>query len=81
MGVASLTKTKRAAWRVGNGVAPSKIEIYRVLLAERLPIIRVSLRKADVDAPLDLQLLVDACYRNRDYEYTIDYRAGTGAIA
>src|SRR5947208_13477770 len=39
-------------------------EIYRVPLQERLPAIRVPLRQADVDVPLDLQALVAQVYRH-----------------
>jgi hypothetical protein len=58
----------RRAWRA------STLEIYRMPLTERLPVVRVPLRPADADSPLDLQALIDSCYRNGDYEYTIDYR-------
>lgn len=47
-------------------------EIYRVPLRERLPAIRIPLRKTDEDVPLDLQPLIDQCYRNAAYD-DIDY--------
>jgi hypothetical protein len=50
-------------------------EIYRVPLRERLPTIRVPLREGDADVPLDLQALIDLCYRNGGYEDDIDYSA------
>ncbi len=49
-------------------------EVYRVPLRERLPIIKVPLRKTDADVPLDLQALVEQCYRNGGYDEDIDYR-------
>jgi Protein of unknown function (DUF4058) len=50
-------------------------EIYRVPLRERLPVIQVPLREADAGVPLDLQALIDLCYRNGGYDEDIDYRA------
>jgi Protein of unknown function (DUF4058) len=50
-------------------------EIYRVPLRERLPIIKIPLRESDDDAPLDLQALIDQCYRNGGYDEDIDYQA------
>ncbi|MBM4089260.1 MAG: DUF4058 family protein [Planctomycetes bacterium] len=57
----------RRAWR------PMHAEVYRVPLRERLPIIGVPLRETDADVPLDLQALVDQCYRNGGYDNDIDY--------
>ena len=42
-------------------------------LWQRLPIIKIPLRPGDADVPLDLQALVDQCYRNGGYEGTLDY--------
>lgn len=50
-------------------------EIYRVPLRERLPVIRLPLRATDSDIPLDLQAVIDQCYRNGGYDEDIDYRA------
>jgi len=47
--------------------------IYRAPLRERLPIIEVPLRSTDPLVPLDLQELVDQCYRNGGYDNDIDY--------
>jgi hypothetical protein len=55
-------------WRQGQA------EVYPVSLRERLPTVRVPLRRTDPDATLDLQPLVDAAYRNGAYSRTIDYR-------
>jgi hypothetical protein len=54
---------------------PTAVEIYRVPLRERLPIIRIPLRETDPDARLDLQTLIDQCYRNGRYDdldYTVE---------
>jgi hypothetical protein len=48
-------------------------EIYPVPLRERLPIIRIPLRRTDDDARLDLQSLIDEAYRKGRY-HTINYR-------
>jgi hypothetical protein len=48
--------------------------IYRVPLRERLPSIGVPLRSSDDDAPLDLQALLDQCYRNGGYDEDVDYQ-------
>ena len=48
-------------------------EVYPRPLWQRLPIIRIPLRPADADAPLDLQALVDQCYRNGAYDGTLNY--------
>lgn len=54
---------------------PTAVEIYRVPLRERLPIIKIPLRETDQDARLDLQALIDQCYRNGRYDdldYTVE---------
>jgi hypothetical protein len=51
------------------------LELYRVPLQERLPTIRVPLRQTDQDVPLELQPLVDQCYRNGGYDDDLDYKA------
>lgn len=50
-------------------------EVYRVPLRERLPAIRIPLRPTDPDVPLDLQALIDQCYRNGGYDEDLDYEA------
>jgi hypothetical protein len=57
-----------------RGWAPQKVEVYRAPLQRRLPKIRVPLRESDADVLLDLQQLVDQCYRNGRYD-DLDYRA------
>jgi len=48
-------------------------EFYVLPLRERLPAIRVPLRRTDPDAALDLQVLVDQCYEKGRYASAIDY--------
>jgi hypothetical protein len=48
-------------------------EFYILPLRERLPTIRVPLRRSDPDVALDLQLLIDACYERGRYASVIDY--------
>ena len=50
-------------------------ELSRVPLRERLPVISIPLRPADLDVPLDLQTLIDQCYHNGGYDEDIDYSA------
>jgi hypothetical protein len=65
-------RTTYQVW-VRRGWEAIKIEIYRVPLRERLPVIRIPLRQTDADVPLDLQALIDECYRNGDYEDDLHY--------
>jgi hypothetical protein len=51
-----------------------RVEIYRVPLRERLPNIPIPLRASDKDVVLQLQPLIDECYRDGRY-HRIDYRA------
>ena len=50
-------------------------EVYPMLLWQRLPIVKIPLRPNDADVPLDLQSLVEQCYRNGGYEGTLNYAA------
>ena len=67
--------TYRTAYQVcvRRGWQPMSAEVYRAPLRERLPVIGVPLRETDADVPLDLQVLVDQCYRNGGYDNDIDY--------
>jgi hypothetical protein len=67
-------RTPYQVW-VRRGWQPTRIEIYRVPLQERLPTIRIPLRQTDHDVPLDLQAILDQCYVNGDYEPDLDYNA------
>jgi hypothetical protein len=59
---------------VTRGCRPRSYEVYRAPLREPLPVIRVPLRPADADVPLNLQALIDRCYHHGRYD-DIDYRA------
>ena len=50
-----------------------EVEVYRLPLQQRLPTLRIPLRKSDPDARLDLQVLIDQAYRMGRYD-DIDYR-------
>src|SRR5262249_26512680 len=52
-----------------------KAEVYPLPLWERLPALQIPLRPDDADVPLDLQALVEQCYRNGGYEGTLNYAA------
>ena len=39
----------------------------------RLPVVKIPLRPDDADVPLDLQALVEQCYRNGAYDGTLNY--------
>jgi hypothetical protein len=54
-------------WRWG------KVEWYSMPLRQRLPAIRIPLRRSDPDVVLDIQALVDQAYRNGRYNRTLDY--------
>jgi hypothetical protein len=64
----------RTAYQVSlyRASQPLGYDIYRVPLRERLPIIRIPLRADEEDATLDLQAIIDKCYRNAGYDF-IDY--------
>jgi hypothetical protein len=66
-GAARTAFTRAVGGAVGRGV-------HFMPLREPLPPIRVPLRETDADVTLDLQSLIDQCYRNGRYD-RIDYRA------
>jgi hypothetical protein len=57
---------------VWRGSQPGAVFVYKAPLRERLPVISIPLRPTDPDALLDLQFVVDQCYRNGGYD-DIDY--------
>ena len=69
-----LPPTHRTQYQVSvrRGWRSDAVEVYRVPLRERLPIIRVPLRESDQDAHLDLQEIFDKAYENGRYDHT-DY--------
>jgi hypothetical protein len=59
---------------VFRATASQKAELYPIRLRDRLPVIRVPLRAADSDVPLDLQRLIDQCHERGRY-HLLDYDA------
>jgi hypothetical protein len=59
---------------VRRGWKPFEVEFYRIPLRERLPAIRIPLRRDDRDVALDLQALLVRCYEEGRYGDDIDYR-------
>jgi hypothetical protein len=57
---------------IRRGWSPRELEYYPIPLRERLPAIRIPLRRDDPDVALDLQALVDHCYEAAGYD-EIDY--------
>ena len=53
-------------------IRPDQVEIYRAPLQERLPNIPIPLRSGERDVPLQLQSLIDDCYRDGRY-HRADY--------
>jgi hypothetical protein len=51
---------------------PARFEVYPVPLRERLPVIRIPLRKGDEDVTLDLQSLIEQTYARAAYDF-LDY--------
>ncbi len=59
---------------IRRGWQPGDVEIYPVPLRQRLPAVKVPLRQTDADVSLDLQALIEQCYRNGGYDADLDYR-------
>jgi Protein of unknown function (DUF4058) len=51
---------------------PGSVLVYKASLRERLPIMMIPLRPTDPEALLDIQAVLDLCYRNGGY-HDIDY--------
>ena len=58
---------------VRRATAPSKAELYPIALPAKLPTLSIPLRANDDDVPLDLQTLIERCYRKGRYEGDINY--------
>jgi hypothetical protein len=56
-------------WRASRS---DQVSVYKVPLRERLPVIAIPLRPSDRDVLLDLQAVLEQCYRNGGYD-DIDY--------
>jgi hypothetical protein len=52
----------------------TKAEVYLIHLPQKLPTVNIPLRPRDADVPLDLQALIEQCYRKGRYEGDINYR-------
>jgi hypothetical protein len=59
---------------VQRGWRPGRFELFPISLRQRLPRIRIPLRKTDVDIRLDLQAVLEQAYRKGRYHLTLDYR-------
>jgi len=59
---------------VRRGWDPAAVEVYPVPIRQRLPTVKVPLRRTDTEVPLDLQTLIEQCYRNGGYDDDLDYR-------
>jgi hypothetical protein len=72
-----LDRRDRTGYMVCVRRAPHRgeAEVYPMPLWQRLPVVKVPLRPRDADVPLDLQSLVDQCYRNGGYDGTLNYAA------
>lgn len=68
-------RTTYQVW-VRRGWEATRVEVYRVPLREHLPVIPIPLQRTDADVPLDLQAIIDQCYRNGGYDDDIDYQVG-----
>jgi hypothetical protein len=56
-------------WRVRD---PTRMTVFRIPLRARLPVLPIPLCPTDAEIPLDLQNVLDLCYRNGGYD-DIDY--------
>jgi hypothetical protein len=54
--------------------ARGKAEVYPVYLDHKLPTVSIPLRPEDADVPLDLQAMIEQCYRKGRYEVALDYQ-------
>lgn len=59
--------------RVWRASRPAALAVYGIRLQERLPVIPIPLRPTDREVVLDLQAVLDQCYRNGGYD-DVDYR-------
>jgi hypothetical protein len=68
-------KSRRTAYQVcvWRATQQDTFAVYPITLRERLPVISIPLRPDDRDVRLNLQAILDQCYRNGGYD-DIDYR-------
>ncbi len=57
-------------WRARD---PEHLAVHRIPVRVRLPVIRIPLRPGDADVSVDLQAILEQCYRNGGYD-DINYR-------
>jgi hypothetical protein len=60
---------------VHRGWRPTRVQVFRASLRERLPVIAIPLRQSDDDVALDLQVIIDQCYQNGAYDDDLDYES------
>jgi hypothetical protein len=74
--LANVPEARRTPYMVcvRRATARRLAEVYPIALAQKLPAVHVPLRPQDADVPLDLQALLEQCYRNGRYEGDLDYR-------
>jgi hypothetical protein len=65
-------RTPYQVW-VSRGWQPLVVAVYPVPLRARLPVLSIPLRETDADVPLDLQALLEQCYRHGGYDDDLDY--------
>jgi hypothetical protein len=68
-------ESKRAPYMISvrRSAHPRRANVYPLPLRERLPAIYIPLRPTDKDVVLNLQTMIDLCYRQGSYS-NIDYR-------
>ncbi len=71
----SIPPSHRTAYATWVRRADGAFDYFRAPLRKRLPVIPIPLRPGDPDVALDLQELVDRCYRSGAYGEDLDYRA------
>jgi hypothetical protein len=73
--LAELERDNRTAYMgcVRRATRRGIAEVYPMPLWNQLPRIKIPLRPRDTDVPLNLQAIVDQCYRNGGYEGTLNY--------
>jgi hypothetical protein len=56
-----------------EGWRPKEVLFYPISIRERLPTIRIPLRRSDKQVRLDVQAVYDLAYENGEYGADIDY--------
>jgi hypothetical protein len=58
---------------VYRGRRPAEVTLYPIRLADRLPTIQVPVSRNHADVTVDLQAILDQCYKGGAYDRWIDY--------